>query len=54
MVLYACHEPQTRRDYGHHNQALVEYAKSGNTDTIIEYLAQYEQREQQKHIALPR
>ena len=39
---------QSRHDYRHHNALLTEYAKSGDTDAIIEYLNAYGEKEQKK------
>lgn len=39
---------QSRYDLRHHHQMLLEYAKNGDTQAVIHYLAEYERQEEQK------
>ncbi len=41
-----------RHDYKHHNAILLQYARSGNTQAIIEYLDGFEAREEKKYARL--
>lgn len=40
---------QTRHDFRHHNLVVAEYAKRGDCQSILSYIQEYEQKEEEKY-----
>ena len=43
---------QTRHDFRHHNTVVMEYAKKGDCQGILDYLQEYEERETEKYAVI--